>query len=143
MAVSFRRLQVDDYQKGFLRLLSQLSTVGNVSKEKFEALFKKRENNPLYHTFVAERDGKIICSATLLIEDKYLHECSPAGHIEDVVVDESYRRTGLGKKLIEHLIKEARANGCYKVILDCEDKNIPFYQSCNLSKHGNEMSIYL
>ena len=143
MSIHFRVLQKPDYNKGFLQLLSQLSTVGPVSQEKFDKLFDKRESNPNVHTFVYEKNGKIACSATLLVEDKYLHECSPAGHIEVVVVDKNERKTGLGKKLICHLIEEAKKNGCYKVILDCEDKNVKFYERCGLKKHGNEMSYYI
>lgn len=143
MSVAFRKLQVNDYDKGFLNLLSQLTTVGNVSKEKFAERFKEISAKPHHHTFVAENNGKIVCTATLLIENKYVHECKNCGHIEDVAVDKSMRRTGIGKKLITHLIDYAKKNDCYKVILDCADHNIPFYESCGMKKRENEMAIYL
>lgn len=143
MSVRFRLLEKSDYDKGFLQLLSQLSTVGDVPRELFEQQFDRRETNPNFHTFVCEKNGKIACSATLLVEDKYLHRCSRAGHIEDVVVDAHERGTGLGKRLIRHLIDEAQKSGCYKVILDCENKNVGFYERCGLTRHGNEMSYYI
>ncbi len=30
----------------------------------------------------------------------------------------------------------------YKVILDCSDKNVPFYEKLNYKKVGNNMAIY-
>jgi glucosamine-phosphate N-acetyltransferase len=58
-------------------------------------------------------------------------------HIEDVCVSASRRRQGLGKRLIQHLIGEAR--DCYKITLDCSDENVPFYEACGLERRGNQL----
>ena len=68
-----------------------------------------------------------------------LHGCGKCGHIEDVAVDKSMRGTGVGKELIGHLIDAAKKEKCYKVILDCADYNIPFYEKCGLKRAENEM----
>ena len=44
---------------------------------------------------------KIVGSITVLIEEKLIHNFGKVAHIEDVVVDESMRGFGLGKKLLE------------------------------------------
>ena len=36
---------------------------------------------------MVDLEGKVIGCATLLIEPKFIHECSNVGHIEDVVID--------------------------------------------------------
>lgn len=141
--VNLRSLEIGDFKKGFLELLSQLTTVGNEPTEVYEKQFLKNSKNPNHYTCVGEKDGKIVCTATLLIEDKYIHGCKSCGHIEDVAVDSSLRRSGVGKKMITQLISHAKDRGCYKVILDCDDHNIPFYNSCGMKKHSNEMAIYL
>lgn len=33
--------------------------------------------------------------------------------------------------------------GCYKIILDCSQKNIPFYEKCGFSHKEYEMVLYL
>lgn len=63
-------------------------------------------------------DNKVIGCATLVVEQKLIHNYKSAGHIEDVVIDEPYRGRGYGKLLIGHLVKQARKLNCYKVLLD-------------------------
>ena len=142
MSVTLRKLQIGDYDKGFISTLGQLSSVIGTNKENFEKRFLQNEKNPNHRTFVGEKDGKIVCTATLLIENKYVRGCKNCGHIEDVVVDQSIRGTGIGKRLIKLLIDNAKESDCYKVILDCDDQNIRFYESCGMRKKENEMVVY-
>jgi hypothetical protein len=32
--------------------------------------------------------------------------------------------------------------GCYKIILDCETRNIPFYEKLHFSVNQNHMALY-
>ena len=41
-----RQLQADDYEKGFLQLIGQLTTVGNVGKEQFVTRFNAIRGGP-------------------------------------------------------------------------------------------------
>ena len=91
---------------------------------------------------IADANSKIIGAATLLIEKKLLHGGSAVGHIEDVVVDNAVRGSGLGKMLITSLVQTSYEAGCYKVILDCSDDNVPFYTACGLKTCGHEMAVY-
>ena len=45
-----------------------------------------------------EEKGRIIAAGTLLLEHKFIRGCGTAGHIEDVVVDSSYRGLRLGAR---------------------------------------------
>jgi hypothetical protein len=104
--VVLRPLQADDYHKGFLQLLGQLAVVGNVSFDQFKKRFEeqKKVTPQTYFTVVIEdtSKSKIIATATLIVEMKYTHGCSKVGHIEDVVVDETYRGYKLGKRYEFH-----------------------------------------
>lgn len=71
---------------------------------------------------------QIVGSGTLVIEQKFIRQQGKAGHIEDIVVSEQYRGKKLGKRLIELLKQIALANECYKVILDCSQHNVGFYE---------------
>jgi len=91
---------------------------------------------------VSNNDENIIGSATILIETKIIHNFGKVAHIEDVIVDNNYRGKGLGKMLINTCINYAKDHNCYKIILNCNDKNIPFYEKCGFSKKENEMALY-
>ena len=134
-------LNVHDFNKGFLQLLEQLTTV---ESEKIKYLdFCDHFSKMKSIIYVVRKDDKVVATASLLVEPKFIHGLSFAGHIEDVVVDKSMRGTGVGKILIDHLVKEAEKQKCYKVILDCEKHNIPFYKKCGFQSKGFEMVKYL
>ncbi len=74
--------------------------------------------------------GLIVATATLFIELKILHDCGKSGHVEDVVVNSTYRGQNLGIKIMETVIALARDLGCYKVILDCTESTTIYCPSC-------------
>ena len=115
-------------------LLTQLTTVGNPTSVK-PSVFSN-----IYVYIIQE---KIVGCATLLVEDKIIHDGGRVGHIEDVTVDQNHRDQGIGKQLIEHCVRIAKERGCYKVILDCDEKNIKFYEKCGFKTHGVCMRINL
>lgn len=126
-----RPLAASDYDHGFLKLLSQLTSVGEVSREKFTERFNSMKNtNPkAYYVVVLEEKStnQIVGAATLVIEWKFIHEASSRGRVEDVVVDESQRGKKLGQLLNVVLVQLAKKLGVYKLSLECKDKLIPFY----------------
>lgn len=138
-------MESGDYDKGFLQLLAQLTTVGDVSQDAFEGRLAELRANPDYHIAVAEdvSSGKLLGTATLIIERKFIHSCGKVGHIEDVVVDAATRGKNLGKQLIEALIEVCRQQGCYKVLLDCSEANQAFYEKCGLTRKEVQMVKYL
>ena len=93
--VLVRQLEAADFDKGFLELLGQLTSVGNVSREQFLARVIDIRAGPEY-VFVVEENEKIIASGTLLVERKFARGCGLCGHIEDIVVDASQRGKGMG-----------------------------------------------
>jgi glucosamine-phosphate N-acetyltransferase len=139
-----RRLEEEDYDIGYLNVLSVLTTVGTVTKEKWTEQFRIITSNPLLEVWVIHdiKLNQIIGSATLLIEPKFIHECGRIGHIEDVVIRNNIHGGGFGKRLIEHLTKRATMANCYKVILDCSNKNVGFYEKCGFIAKGREMALY-
>ena len=84
----------------------------------------------------------IVGSVTIFIETKLIHNFGKVAHIEDVIVDNKCRGKGLGKMLLQKSIDYALIHDCYKIILNCSDENIPFYEKCGFSKKENEMTLY-
>ena len=63
--------------------------------------------------------------------------------IEDVVTHPSYRRNNIATEILSALTIEASKAGAYKVVLNCEESLIPFYEKCGFRKSAQQMRIDL
>ena len=125
--ITIRPLHIDDIHKGLLETLDALSPTSNISDEKADTICKNiiSDNNRL--VAIAEINGKIVGTATIIYEIKFIHNGSIVGHIEDVAVRDDYHRRGIGKKILKYLLDDAYDRGCYKTILDCKDDLVDYY----------------
>ena len=139
-----RELEILDLDDDYFKLLCQLSgKPQELNWISCSIFWLKYSNNDDHQTFVYEHEGRIIGTATILVENKLLHYGSCVGHIEDVVVDKNSRLSGVGKELVKACVDFGRYKKCYKVILDCSKENIPFYEHCGFTFSENCMRIDL
>ena len=128
-------------------MLTGLTKVGDISKQEFEEQFKFLFPH-LSHTYKIlviydVKKKRVIGAGSLMIERKFIRGLGLCGHIEDIVVQQGYRGKNLGLRLIELLKSLAVANKCYKVILDCDTKNVKFYEKCGMHVKGAQMAWYV
>lgn len=144
--ILIRKLHLDDYRKGYLNLLCELSdTITNKNEEMFINVFEQVQRNSNHHIYVLEDTATetVIGTATLLIEPKFIHNGKNVGHIEDVVVSKKVQSKGLGKCLILYLTTFMEEMNCYKFILDCSEDVKTFYSKCGYTKKAIQMSLYI
>jgi glucosamine-phosphate N-acetyltransferase len=138
-----RGIKLSDLRKGYFSTLKNLSELGSIEEniEKAEGILNSINANPLHKIFVAvdKLTSEVIGSTTLLIEQKFIHSGGKAGHIEDVVTRKGFEGFGIGSALISHALRFAETAGCYKVVLDCSDTNIRFYQKAGFKVHETSM----
>ncbi|GJJ69882.1 glucosamine-phosphate N-acetyltransferase [Entomortierella parvispora] len=149
----------------FLKTLQVLTTVGSISDQAFQDRFTYlKQHSDQYYTIVIEDmnvsstspptpsatpllvtpgRGKIVGAGTVLVERKFIHELGLVGHIEDIAVSADQQGKKLGQRIIETLMAIGEQVGCYKVILDCSEKNVPFYEKCGFERKGVEMGWYV
>lgn len=113
------------YMHEYLEVLKELSPT-NITRSEYQDAYNYIMNQHK-RVILAIDDNMVIGTASLLIEYKLIHGFSKVGHIEDVVVKRGYRNVGVGSKLIKHLTNIATDAQCYKIILNCDTKNIEFY----------------
>ncbi|MGI0004689.1 MAG: GNAT family N-acetyltransferase [Candidatus Nitrosotenuis sp.] len=131
-----RKITESDLGNGFLESLDSLRQTSNLDQNKAKSILKKITQNPDHIIFVATDGDRIVGATTLLIEQKFIHDGGKVGHIEDVVVSKSLQGKGIGEKIIRFVLDYANKQGCYKTILDCDDKVKPFYEKIGFESHS-------
>jgi GNAT superfamily N-acetyltransferase len=97
-------------------------TVADLERDGFGA-------HPLFHCFVAERENKILGIALYYI--KYSTWKGPCVFLEDIIVTQSERRSGIGKMLFEEVMKASKARGARRMewqVLDWNEPAKKFYE---------------
>ncbi|KAI9483475.1 MAG: acyl-CoA N-acyltransferase [Benjaminiella poitrasii] len=143
---TLRALRSNDYERGFLDVLAVLTEVGNHTKKEFEEQFKYlKQHNHEYHTITITDDSKnqVVAVGTIFVERKFVHKNGLVGHIEDIAVRNNQQGKKLGLRIIQALKYIGAKRGCYKVILDCSEKNVPFYEKCGFKQKEVEMAWYV
>ncbi|MBE6335294.1 MAG: GNAT family N-acetyltransferase [Lentimicrobiaceae bacterium] len=120
------------------RILELLSQVNDVHAEGRPDYFikgkRKYEENELRKIldddtspiFVCEEECDVKGYAFCMIQD--LSHCDnlrpdKSLYIDDICVDENYRRHGVGKKLFEHVVQFAKEEKCFNITLNVWEKN--------------------
>ena len=93
---------------------------------------------------INESSEKIVCTATLVIERKFIHNCATRGLIEDVVTIKQYQNRGLGKLIIQTQIELAKSLGCYKITLNCKEEKVNYYKKFGfVAEEGNDKFLVM
>ena len=137
--IIIREIQESDLEKGFLECLDNLKIASDLEKDSAKNILNSILDDSNHIIHIAELDGKIVGSTTLLIEQKFIHKGGFVGHIEDVVVREGFERKQIGKRINESLLEIAKNRGCYKTILDCKDDVKEFYEKIGFKHESNCM----
>lgn len=106
---------------------------------------------PLFHCFVAEQDGKIVGMA--LYYYRYSTWKGKTIHLEDLIVTEPMRGTGLGYALYKEIIYQGKRDNVRRIewnVLDWNTPAIDFYEKSGAKvlpdwrvAHMNEQGIDL
>lgn len=84
----------------------------------------------LFHCFVAEQEGSIVGMA--LVYPRYSTWKGPIIHLEDLIVTEKMRGSGLGTALLNEVVKYGSDLGVKRIsweVLDWNEPAIDFYNS--------------
>ncbi|MBT8280470.1 MAG: GNAT family N-acetyltransferase [Muriicola sp.] len=86
-------------------------------------------HSPLFQCFVGEADGKI--SGMALVYPRYSTWKGKVLHLEDLIVTEKMRGSGLGTALLESVVKYGHDLGVKRIgweVLDWNEPAIAFYE---------------
>jgi len=139
--IIIKELEKDHLIDSFFDTLSNLTEIGEdvYNKEFSQKILEKIKNAGNIRIFVAMKDSDIVGSITAIIEQKFIHNGGKICHIEDVVTRKGFEKLGIGSQLVEKVLELAKNEKCYKVILNCSEYNLKFYENLGFYKHDNGM----
>lgn len=129
-------LRQSDILNGFLETLESLRPTNTTPEKAWHVIWQLNTRSIIY---VVREGLQVIGAATLIIEQKFINNLGRVAHIEDVAIHKDHQGKGIGQKLIEKLTEEAKKQGCYKIILDCNLELIPFYEKCGFVQSAIQM----
>ena len=138
--------KIDIIKNKHLSLLSELSMVTDLDTNLYLEHVKNISNigtiivcyieNPISEKF------DIIASGTIIIEPKLIRGGKNVGHIEDIVVKNTYRGRQISSDILNMLKNVAREKNCYKIILDCNEEVKKVYNRSGFEEKGIQMGMY-
>ena len=151
--IKITEISEPDLNDGFLETLDNLipgtSLIGGPEAAR---TLREIKSNPLHKIFVAKAGRAdtnnaehltVAGTTTLLVEPKFIFNGGRFGHIEDVSVRKGFEKLGIGSKLVSHATSVAKEMGCVKVILDCSNETMPFYEKLGYTYQDNCMKKVL
>jgi glucosamine-phosphate N-acetyltransferase len=138
-----RDIENEDYNKGYMDIMYEFTNYKHdLTHDDFINYLNKNQHLIRILVIYSPEIDKIVGAGTIFKIDK-LHN-NPIGQIEDVIINNEYRGHGLGKILINKLVNIGLDDfKCYKIILNCLEKNIVFYKKCGFEFVGVEMKFII
>lgn len=131
-----REAETGDFD-AVLRLYRQLQPDDPILKDGSDrATFQLILSSPWLHLLVLEAEADVVATTYLNVIPNITRGASPYAVIENVVVDETHRGTGLGTKIMAATLRRAWESGYYKAMLMTGSRNPDthsFYRSCGFS----------
>ena len=108
---------------------------------KMKDKFKQLRNSDSYILLCAEENNALIGSLMGIICEELYGDCKPFLLVENMVVDGTQRKKGIGRALFVELEKRAKSKGCTQIILVTETERkdaCGFYESIGFHPTANK-----
>lgn len=141
MNYEIRPLRLQDLKNGFF------DTLYNLCDEEIDLIkgidwYESLQVRDDYFVYVAVISDKVVGTACLQLDRKFIHNCGIAGRIEDVATRTGYEGQGIARNIMDRLIEVAQQQKCYKIILSCNETLQEFYEKFGFFPNGLEMKLY-
>lgn len=140
---------IDELIELRIEFMSQLNKNVQVTKEfivELQAYFEEHLRDDSFVAWVAVDNDEIIAASAVCfytVPPSFKNITGKNAYIMNVYTREDYRRRGIGAKLFEKTIEEARIHGCRKIHLSATKDGAPLYEKFNFKYNSAEMEYYL
>jgi len=137
--ISLRAVEQDD-MNAVIELLQSISDF-KPPKSEFLRIWFDFCAQPNHFSIVAVIDNQIVGYGSITIETKI--RGGKVGHVEDIVSHSEFQNRGIGTAILAALYERAKAQNCFKVVLQCKEFNADFYKKCGYGTSGVAMQMFV
>ena len=137
--ISVRIVQQND----ILQIIVLLQSISEFkpSEHEHRKMWDSLQRQKNFHSFVAVIDRQIVGYGAIFVLANI--RGGKMGQIEDIVSHPNFSKKGVGRMIMNALFKVAKANGCYKIALQCKDHNVEFYKKISYEVSGVSMQRFI
>ena len=146
MSITYRKLEEKDLETCIRMRITQLREEGATEDlDLVPALLDYYHRHMADGTFVswlAVDDDQIVGTSGMSFVEKPPYFGCPTGRVgllSSMYTDPAYRRRGIAKELLRHVVEEAREYGCGSVQITASDMGVLLYTDFGFVKNGNFM----
>ncbi len=111
------------------------------SVDKMQSTFAKLQDNPDYTFLAARLDDQIVGSVMGVVCHELYGDCKPFMVVEDMIIDKTVRRQGIGSLLMNSIEEKAKERECCHLILVTDTDRYDarqFYESLGFDPEKNK-----
>jgi GNAT superfamily N-acetyltransferase len=119
------------------QFLNPTDPVLNPQQQHVHAQWSAILDDPRLRYFVAEVNGTPASTCTLTLIPNFTRGMRPYGVIENVVTAPEFRKQGIGTSVLKTALRDAWAEGCYKVMLltgSKREETLRFYEQAGFQR---------
>ena len=150
MGIEYRKLTENDLEAFITMRIAQLREEGATEQvdlvPALEDYYHRHLADGTFVSWLALDGDRIIGTSGMSFVEKPPYFSCPSGRIgllSSMYTDPGYRRKGIARELLRHVVEEARAYGCGAVQITASDMGVLLYTNFGFVKNGNFMQYKL
>ncbi|WP_125717961.1 GNAT family N-acetyltransferase [Flavobacterium ustbae] len=111
--------------------------------EIFKGIFVENISNPNHLYLIAESENESLGFITFHIQN-LLHHCGLVGEIQEFFIDKNHRGKGVGRKLVDEILKRSEQNNLKSIEVTTNKKrveNVLIYENLGFTLSHNKFTI--
>ena len=102
--------------------------VTNETRDRCREIYATQLSDPRANHLVAEDEGGEVVGFCSLHFRRRLNYPTPQAWVPDLIVAERARRTGIGRRLLEHAERRASERGCWEITLESGHQRVEAHE---------------
>lgn len=139
MRIKIIPFQISHFNE-LIKMLQELSNF-NPNESRLDSIYKEFISQKNIYSIVAVLENEVVGFGSIFFFKRV--RGGRQGIIEDLIVSRNFRNLGIGSKILEELISEAKLQKCFKICLESNSKSEVFYFKEGFLKGGSIMKYFI